>query len=474
MSTTRRNVLLGTAGLAAAAAIPGVQHASWSMKDFTRDGYSPDLPPAPEGEVAWSNWSGLQQSTPDRIAVPATEADLAEALASARRVRPVGSGHSFTGLVPSEHLIVDASRFSGLISADTESGLAMIGAGTRIRQAARELDAAGLALLNLPDVDVQTLAGSFSTSTHGTGRTLQPLHAHIEGFRIVTADGTARDVTADSDPDLFAAGQVSLGALGIITQYMLKCVPAYNLQRRVWVEKLDTILEQAMDLSQQHRNFEFYYFPFTGYAAGISHDIFEGDVTGRVSDEDEDTLTGLKELRDVFGWSSWLRRRIAAGSLPKGLIEESSDAYWKLLSTARPTKFNEMEYHVPLENGLACLREIIAALESRNDTFFPMEIRITAQDDAWLSPFNDGPRMSIATHAAVDEPYEYFFSALEPIHRAHGGRPHWGKLHSLGKEDLISLYPDFQNFLDLRASLDPDGKFLNPHLAHLFGMDFDA
>ena len=474
MSTTRRNVLLGTVGLAAAAAIPGVQYASWSMKDFTRDGYSPDLPPAPEGEVAWSNWSGIQQSTPDRIAVPATEADLAEALASARRVRPIGSGHSFTGLVPSEHLIVDASRFSGLISADTESGLAMIGAGTRIRQAARELDAAGLALLNLPDVDVQTLAGSFSTSTHGTGRALQPLHAHIEGFRIVTADGTARDVTADSDPDLFAAGQVSLGALGIITQYTLKCVPAYNLQRRVWVEKLDTILEQAMDLSQQHRNFEFYYFPFTGYTAGISHDIFEGDVTGRVSDEDEDTLAGLKELRDVFGWSSWLRRRIAAGSLPKGLIEESSDAYWKLLSTARPTKFNEMEYHVPLENGLACLREIIAALESRNDTFFPMEIRITAQDDAWLSPFNDGPRMSIATHAAVDEPYEYFFSALEPIHRAHGGRPHWGKLHSLGKEDLISLYPDFRNFLDLRASLDPDGKFLNPHLAHLFGVDFDA
>jgi FAD-linked oxidoreductase len=474
MSTTRRTILLGTAGLAVAAAIPGVQYASWSRKDFTRDGYSPDLPPAPDGEVAWSNWSGIQQSTPQRIAVPATEAELSSALADSRRVRPVGSGHSFTGLVPSEHLILDASRFSGLVSADTATGLATIGAGTRIRQAARELDEAGLALQNLPDVDVQTLAGSFSTSTHGTGRTLQPLHAHIEGFRMITADGNALDVTEASNPDLFAAGQVSLGALGVITQYTLKCVPSYNLKRRVWVEKLDTMLEKVMDLSEQHRNFEFYYFPFTGYVAGISHDIFEGEVTGRAQDEDEDTLDGLKELRNVFGWSTWLRRRIAAGSLPTGLIEESSDTYWKLLATARPTKFNEMEYHIPLENGLACLRQIIAALETRKDVFFPMEIRVTAPDNAWLSPFNDGPRMSIATHAAVDEPYDYFFSVLEPIHRAHGGRPHWGKLHSLGKEDLTALYPDFQSFLDLRASLDPDGKFLNPHLALLFGVDFDA
>ncbi|HRX73700.1 MAG TPA: FAD-binding protein, partial [Hyphomonas sp.] len=181
MSTTRRALLAGTAAVGVAAAIPGVQYAAWNMKDFARDGYRPDMPPAPEGEVAWSNWSGIQQATPTGISVPPTEEELAAAITGARHVRPVGSGHSFTALVPSEHLIVDASRFSGLISADATTGFATIGAGTRIRQAARELDTAGLALQNLPDVDVQTLAGSFSTSTHGTGRTLQPLHAHIEG-----------------------------------------------------------------------------------------------------------------------------------------------------------------------------------------------------------------------------------------------------------------------------------------------------
>ena len=474
MNTTRRNLMLGAGAVGVAAAIPGVKYAAWNMKDFTREGYSPDLPSAPAGETAWANWSGIQTATPTRIAVPSTEEELAAQISGARHVRPVGSGHSFTALVPSEHLIVDASRFGGLVSADAATGIATIGAGTRIRQAARELDAAGLALQNLPDVDVQTLAGSFSTSTHGTGRTLQALHAHVEGFRLVTASGEVHDVTPASDPDLFAAGKVSLGALGVITQYTLKCVPSFNLVRRVWVDKLDTLLDQAVDLSQKHRNFEFYCFPSTGYAAGITHDLFEGEISGREAGEDDEALAGLKDLRDMFGWSPWLRRQIASGSLPKGVIEMSSDVSWKLLSTARPTKFNEMEYHIPLENGLDCLREVIRALESRKDTYFPVEVRITAPDDAWLSPFNTGPRMSIATHAAVDEPYDYFFSMIEPIHRAHGGRPHWGKLHGLKHDDLTLLYPDFQHFCDLRKSLDPDGKFLNPHLAGLFGEDFDA
>ncbi len=469
---TRRNLLIGAAGVTAAAAIPGVQYAAWNMKDFTREGFSPE--PSPEaGHVWWSNWSGIQQASPSSIAVPATEEELATVISGASHLRPVGSGHSFTGLVPSDGTIVDLSRFSGVSTTDAASGVATVGAGTRIRQAARELDEAGLALRNLPDIDVQTLAGSFSTSTHGTGRTLQPLHSHVGAFRMVTADGVVRDVSAESDADLFAAGKVSLGALGVITQYTLNCAPAFNLLRRVWVDKIDTIIEQAMDLSEAHRNFEFYYFPFTGYAAGISHDIFDGEVSGRSTGEDDETLTGLKDLRNVFGWSPWLRRKIAAGTLPKGVVEESSDVSWKLLSTARPTKFNEMEYHIPLENGLACLRDIIHAIESRKDTFFPMEVRFTARDDAWLSPFNDGPRLSIACHAAVDEPYDYFFSLLEPIHRRNGGRPHWGKLHSLGKDELSAMYPRFDDFLTLRQELDPEGKFLNPHLAKLFGLSFN-
>jgi FAD/FMN-containing dehydrogenase len=44
-------------------------------------------------------------------------------------------------------------------------------------------------------------------------------------------------------------------------------------------------------------------------------------------------------------------------------------------------------------------------------------------------------------------------------------------MHTLGAGALRDLYPRFQDFLALRAELDPAGLFLNPHLRRIFGLD---
>ena len=470
MSTTRRRLLQGGAALGVAAAIPVGQHVAWSGRDFARADYNPDYPAPPDGEESWMNWSGIQRATPRTIAAPETEEALAELVSSTRSsLRPKGSGHSFTGLVPSEDTIVDLANLSGLKSLDSETGLARFGAGTVLFQAAGALDDHARAFPHLPDIADQTLAGSCSTATHGTGARLPAMHAQIEAFRLVTVSGEVLEVSAASNADLFAAGKVSLGALGILTEYTLATVPAYNLHRLVAAEPLEQVLETAEARADGNRNFEAYYLPGTGVAATITHNLHAGEVTGRPPSEDDELLLGLKDLRDSFGWWPWLRRKIAGAALPDGTVEDVSDASWRLLSTTRPIRFNEMEYHLPRAEGIAALRKVTAMMDRRKDVFFPMEIRFTAPDDAWLSPFNDGPRISVAIHAAVDEPFEYFFSEFEPVFRAHGGRPHWGKLHSLGHEELTGLYPEFERFRELRRSLDPDGRLLNPHLAKLFG-----
>tara|TARA_R100001244_G_scaffold132377_1_gene108557 strand:+ start:3830 stop:5260 length:1431 start_codon:yes stop_codon:yes gene_type:complete len=476
MGVSRRNVILAGAGLTAAAAIPAVQHVAWGSKSFVRDDYSPDFPDAPVGEESWMNWSGAQSATPKQFQSPVSEAELSELVrTSAGRIRPRGSGHSFSGLVPCEGTILDVGQLSGLKSYNDTTGRATFGAGTVLFQAASQLNDVGRAFPNLPDIVDQTLAGSFSTATHGTGQSLTALHDYIHAFKLVTADGSVREVTRESDPDLFAAGKVSLGALGVVSEYTVQTIPAFNLKRIVTAEPIEIVLDEALARADSHRNFEFYYLPGTGIAASIVHDLHEGEMTGlHPSNDDDEMLEGLKQLRDEFGWWPWLRKRIAQSALPSGEVENVSDASLQLLATTRPIKFNEMEYHIPRENGLEAVRQVIAKMDRRKDAFFPMEVRFTAPDDAWLSPFNGGPRMSIAIHAAVDEPYDYLFSEFEPILREHGGRPHWGKHHSQTREDLEALYPDFANFSELRRSLDPTGKFLNPHLADLFGETFRA
>ena len=475
MGVSRRRLLQGGAALGVAMAIPAGQHIAWGNRKFEREGYSPAYPDAPSGEESWMNWSGAQRATPRRMASPQTLSELSEFIADSEHpIRPRGSGHSFSGLVPSEGVILDVSYLSGLKTYDANTGIATFGAGTTLMQTAAQMQQLGRAFPNLPDIVDQTLAGSFSTGTHGTGATLTALHDYVRGFRMVTATGEVIDVSATSNPDLFAAGKVSLGALGVIAEYDVQTIPAFNLRRIVKAEPIELVLDSLETRAAAHRNFEVFYLPNTGVAATLSHDLHEGDLSGVPPSDDDEILEGLKQLRDQFGWWPWLRRRLAQSALPSGVLEDVSDASMELLATTRPIKFNEMEYHLPQERGLEALRKVIAKMDKRKDAFFPMEIRFIAPDDAWLSPFEGGPRMSIAIHAAVDERFDYFFSDFEPIFLAHGGRPHWGKWHSLKRIDFEMLYPRFQDFLGLRKALDPGGKFLNPHLADLFGEAFNA
>lgn len=456
-------------GAAAAASIPAARQFSWQSQDFKRPDVHPEGP-APAGE--WRNWSGLHRAKPRQLAVPADEAELAELLvASEGPVRPVGSGHSFTALVPTPGTLVDLSRLAGLRSHDAEDRRVVLGAGTRIRQAALQLAEVGLGFANQPDIDIQTLAGCFSTATHGTGRTLAALHDSIRRFRMVTANGDVLDVTRDSDPELFSAGQVSLGALGLITEYELEVEPIKNLRRRMWVEPTEALLGRAEALAEQHRNFEMFLLPHLGLGVGLSHDVVEDDPTGRPASEDEDALADLRTLRDVLGGWPWLRRKVAGLGLPSGTLEEGVAESWRMLSTARRTRFQEMEYHLPSDVGLEGVRDTLRTLERRPEVWFPMEVRWIAGDEAWLSPFNGGGRVSVATHTGVDEPFDYFFSELEPRHLERGGRPHWGKLHSLDAEALRARYPRLEDFVRVRARLDPSGRFLNPHLCRVLGVE---
>lgn len=476
MGLTRRKALAMGAG--AVLAVPAVMQTRWLSRDFKRPDAGLAPPPAPEGRRLWSNWSGLQHAAPQEIHAAASEQELADRIAAwTGRIRPVGSGHSFIDLVPTDGLMVDVGRLSDLIGHDPVARTATFGAGTRLRQAAMLAHEVGLAFPNLPDIDVQTLAGSFATATHGTGRTLLPLHARVQGFRLVTPSGDIRDVTRASDPDLFDAGRVAMGTLGVVTQYTLQMVDSFALNRKLFIVPTAEAIDSMIDRSKAHHYFEFYILPHTGYCALITHDLFEGTIAGRAPSRDEDFIATFRTLRDVLGWWPWARRKAFEAYVrtqvnADGLIEDETDIAWKLLSTARVTRMNEVEYHVPESEAQSALRAVVAAIESRPDTFFPIELRFTGQDDAWLSPFNDGVRCSIAVHAAHDETLSPLFDLAEPILRRHGGRPHWGKLHSLGAADLAPMYPRFADFQALRRQIDPVGKFLNPRTARLFGEPF--
>ena len=463
----RRQLLGGAAALGLVDALRGGTLAQW----MSSDAHAQTTPRAPAPTRRWQNWSGLQQATPATWAAPAHEAELQQLLRRTRgEVRAVGAGHSFTALVPTDQTLVSLDRLHGIVSIDRAAMTVTAHAGTRIGALAKALDAQGLALRNQPDVDVQTLAGAIATGTHGTGAALPALHDEVVAMRLVRPDGEVVEIDARRDPDLMAAARVSLGSLGLITRVTMRVVPAYHLARHVWLMPLAQVLTEALELARRHRHFEFYVLPFTGYAACIRLDPYQGSDLSLPNSADEDVLGDLKQLRDWLGRFPRLRRWAAQQLIDPQLTESARHRSHRLLSSVRPTRFQETEWHVPRERGLACLRAVVDRLEQHNEAFFPLEFRFVQGDGAWLSPFHGRDSCSIAVHAAVDEAWAYLIDDFTPIFRAHQGRPHWGKLHRLGAVDLAPLYPRWADFAAVRQRFDPQGRLLNAHLRQVFGI----
>ena len=438
-------------------------------------GLAPVLPvtarAASERRIPWRNWSGSQTCLPDTRIAPATVEELQALLASTTGpVRPVGAGHSFSPLVPTDGTLVSLGRLSGLQDHDPASLRATFWAGTRLGDMGEPLERAGQALINMPDIDEQSLAGSLATATHGTGASIPCMSDFVDGLELLDATGKLHWCDSDNNPELFQAAKVSLGALGIVTRVRLQNMAPYRLQRHTVWREFDEMVALADGLADRHRNFELFYIPFSGMGFTDAQDITE-EAPG--SSEKIDGNEGVQDLKLARDWLESMPklRELILGGYARTLDDEVTVASsWKNYASERNVRFNEMEYHLPRENGITALIEVREALESQHpEVFFPIEFRYVKGDDIWLSPFYDRDSCSLAVHRYFEEDFEPYFRTIEPILRKHGGRPHWGKLNTLGRADFRHLYPRWDDFEVLRREMDPAGRFLNDYLAGLFG-----
>jgi FAD-linked oxidoreductase len=425
---------------------------------------------SPKRRLPWRNWSGSQQCYPQAREAPESVDALQKLITSTTgTIRPVGAGHSFTPLVPTDGTIVSLSRMSGIVSHDASARQATLWAGSRLGDIGQPLEDIDQALINMPDIDQQALAGCLATATHGTGANIGCMSTFVRELQLVDARGDVITCNAQSNAEIFEAAKVSLGALGVITQVTLQNVAPYRLKREAVWHSFEDILEIADDYADNNRNFEFYYVPFTGMGFTDVHNLTDEAIGATDKIDGNDAVDDLRLARDWMEDYPWLRELIL-GSYMKTLSDERTvESSWKNYASERNVRFNEMEYHLPRENGLLALAEIRTALESKHhEVFFPIEVRFIKSDDIWLSPFYQRESCSIAVHRFFEEDFEPYFKTLEPIFRKYGGRPHWGKLNTLTQKDFRQLYPRWDDFLALRQQMDPQGRFLNDYLRQLF------
>ncbi|GAA4919572.1 D-arabinono-1,4-lactone oxidase [Stackebrandtia albiflava] len=424
--------------------------------------------------TGWTNWAGTATAHPTRIHAPRDLAEvttLVEAVGErGGKLKAVGSGHSFTAIAaaPDNLIRLDAYRPAPVV--DPATGLVTVPAGTTLHDLNRLLAAHGLAMPNLGDIDAQTVAGATATGTHGTGARLGGLATFIAGVTLVDGTGTVRRYDADS-PEL-AAVAVNLGALGVVTDITLRCVPAFRLHADERPMPLDTVLAGFDAFADDNDHMEFYWFPGADRAlVKRNNRAGEAPPLSRFRGWLDDEFLSNR----VFGAVCRLGRAvpatvpaitaISARALSARTYMDDSAA---VFCTPRRVRFVEMEYAVP-RGSFAAAFEGLRAAAARHRVVFPVEVRVAAADDLWLSTATGRDSVYFAVHQYRGMPYRGYFDEVEAVMRELGGRPHWGKLHERTAADLAADYPRFGDFLALRDRLDPGRVFGNPYLDRVLG-----
>ncbi len=424
--------------------------------------------------MIWRNWSGEQACTPAEVVRPRSTDEVAAAVRGARErghvVRVAGAGHSFTDAVLTDGVLLSLDAMDGVVWADPGGRRVRVQAGIRLHALSRALAGFGLALENMGDVDQQSIAGATATGTHGSGLELRNLSSAIEAAQVVAGDGSVHELDAG---DELLAGRVSVGALGVVTEVTLRCVPAYVMRGVDAPAQLDDVLERLDDLAAGSRHFEFYAFPHSDTVLTRTNEIVSAPARppGRVKRWTEDVLLtnhGLKLACEV----ARLRpaaiphvSRAMTRTLGERVRVDRSD---RIFVSPRRVRFTEMEQAYPREAARDAIRAVMDEIR-RHPVIFPVEVRFVAPDDALLSPAGGRETVYIATHNYVGLPWEPFLRAMQAIASEHGARPHWGKRHFHTAETLAPLYPGWERFRAVRDRLDPEGRFTNAYVERVLG-----
>jgi alditol oxidase len=410
------------------------------------------------------NWAGNLEYASAEVLQPSSVEELAGIVAANRRVKALGSRHSFNrvGDTDGVHVLLDA--LPQKIEPDPERQTVRVSGGVSYGTLCRALEQSGVAIHNLASLPHISVAGAVQTGTHGSGVDNQSLAGAVESIDLVRPSGEQVSLSR-GDGDEFLASVVGLGALGIITGLELSVRPSFRMRQRV-LENLpwDRALANFPEI----------------VSSAYSVSLFTDYTGGSISQVWLKALDSEPPLGELFGATAARNSRhpLPDMSAENCTLQMDEPGQWldrlpHFRHEFTPSNGEELqsEFILPLEHAPTAIEAVRSLAEKLAPLLFVSEIRTGAADEFWLSPFYR--QQSAALHFTwkpLQAEVEAVLPELEEVLRPFGARPHWGKLFSPAGYDWESLYPRFADFRSLTSTHDPDGKFRNVLLDSILGV----
>ncbi|KAI7905527.1 D-arabinono-1,4-lactone oxidase-domain-containing protein [Cokeromyces recurvatus] len=448
------------------------------MGPYPIDQLEPDLRKIADNNYIFQNWAKTFQCKPELYFTPSTEEQIQKIINLARSlhkpVKVIGSGHSPSDLACTNGFMISIDRLDNLLGIDKKNCRATVEAGMKLHKLHQILRENGLALSNLGSISDQTVAGVISTASHGTGANYGCLSTMIVDMTLITADGNTLFCSDTENKEIFAAARCSLGSLGIITRVTLQLEPDFKLEAIQKPYKFSDILNNWDAVIHSSEHTRIWWYPHTDDCV-----VWKANRTTKdISRSGPSTLIewgwGFHAYQAMLNITRYKTSLIpyltklmfrTLHSYPVQIVDVSNKVF--NFDCLFPQYVNE--WAIDWKDAPAALRKLDTFIvENDLKVHFPVEIRFVDEDDVWLSPAYGrktcyiGIIMYRPYHKPV--PYKKYWKGYEDIMRQFKGRPHWAKAHGQTRESLETSYPKFQDFLQIRQKLDPEGMFLNDYL----------
>jgi FAD/FMN-containing dehydrogenase len=427
------------------------------------------------------NWALRYRHTPQKFARPTTQAQIVALVRRARRLRVVGSGHSFNSGIVSDEVLVSLDDYAGLVRVDRATRQVTVRAGTRVRDVVTIMLDRGLAFTALPSHDAQSIAGILSTDVHGTGRDWGFVSQSVVGLTII--DGTGQVHRCTPDDDLFRAAIGGVGAVGIITEVTVQGVPRFPIEQSTRIEELTRVRASLPELIAEHDHLSLYLFPYADHCQVNTWDRSSQSATpgGELKEFVNISTDALLAawVGNLLAYSRLLplaRHWSRLGYLIRRgtqLILESDNAHNRTMYHLH----QELEFTVPYARTFEICDALLALYQRMYERkplpYLLLEVRFTPADhDLSLIGPGTGRRNTWIDLIINDtDGFEDFYAAAVKMIKLVGGRPHLGKYtEGFDADYLEQLYGErFRRFRRLVAAHDPEGKFSNDFTRRMIG-----
>lgn len=140
------------------------------MRQYTRSewiGLSIDREEGMTGQQ--TNWAGNVTFSAARLHRPRTVEQVQELVARARKVKVLGTRHSFNPIADTPEDLVSLEHLNRVVAVDPDARTVTVEAGIRYGELGRHLAREGWALHNLASLPHISVGGACATATHGSG-----------------------------------------------------------------------------------------------------------------------------------------------------------------------------------------------------------------------------------------------------------------------------------------------------------------